>query len=175
MAGFEVITYGRFWVITEAIPNRWDAEKEQLDWILVGNGYLAKLLPQVSVEDQWGLLEASIQRTIRPMPKDKKQADEWLKTNRVCGDALLDEFTSPSRPAVKRFSIGGFAYVQGIMNPWSVVLYVDETKVALWDFEFNDGRAPKERCFLHSVAVPATAISSIVPGESSPHHAMLVR
>ena len=43
------------------------------------------------------------------------------------------------------------------MDPWSVVLYADEKKVALWDFEFKDGTL-KERSFMHAVVVPATTI-----------------
>jgi hypothetical protein len=143
---------------TPIVPSRGDAEQEERDWHLAGNGYLAKLLPRVGVEDQWPLLETSIQRGIRPIPTEKKDADEWLENHTVFGDALLDEFTQEKEPEAKHFSVGGFAYVPRIMDPWSVVLYADEKKVALWDFEFKDGTL-KERSFMHAVVVPATAIS----------------
>jgi hypothetical protein len=95
---------------TPIVPSRGDAEQEARDWHLAGNGYLAKLLPRVGVEDQWPLLETSIQRSIRPIPTEKKDADEWLKNHTVFGDALLDEFTQEKEPEAKHLSVGGFAY-----------------------------------------------------------------
>ncbi len=148
------------YTFTLSIPKAWEMDREDRDWLLAGNGYLAKLLPRVGVESQWSTLQTAILRTIRPLPTDKKEADMWLQTNTVCGDALLDEFTNTDGHTEKRFSIGGFAYVPRIMDPWSVVLDFDEKKVALWDFEFKSGGALGQRSFLQSAVIPASAISN---------------
>lgn len=148
------------YTFTLSIPSSWEVEREDRDWLLAGNGYLGKLLPRIGVEDQWDLLQTSIQRTIRPTPKEKKEADAWLEINTVCGDALLDEFTHAPGAVAKHFSVGGFAYVPRIMDPWSVVLDVDESKVALWDFEIKSGGSLGRRSFLRSAVIPAAGISN---------------
>jgi hypothetical protein len=103
---------GKFdYCFTPIVPEPGDAEQEERDWHLAGNGYLAKLLPRIGVEEQWPLLETSIQRSIHPIPTEKKDADEWLENHTVFGDALLDELTQENEPEAKHFSVGGFAYV----------------------------------------------------------------
>jgi len=148
------------YTFTLSIPNSWEVEKEDKDWLLAGNGYLGKLLPRVRIENQWDMLKTSILRTIHPIPRKKKDADAWLEANAVCGDALLQEFTNTAERPSKNFSVGGFAYVPRLMDPWSVVLDFDESKVALWDFEIKAGGSLGRRSFLHSAVVPAIGISN---------------
>jgi hypothetical protein len=147
------------YTFTLSVPNSWEVQRENYDWLLAGNGYLGKLLPRIGVENQWNLLERSILRTIYPIPTEKKDAGSWLEINTACGEALLEEFTNTRERPAKNFSVGGFAYVPNIMDPWSVVLDFDESKVALWDFEFNGGGSLGRRSFLRSAVVPAIGIS----------------
>ncbi len=145
---------------TPSFTSKWGVEKEDRDWRLAGNGYLARLLPRVSVESQWELLQISIQRTIRPIPKYKKESDEWLELNTASGYALLDEFTNATKNEGERLSVGGFAYVPRHMEQWSVVLDVYEGKVALWDFGFKAGGNLESRRFLQSAVIPARPITN---------------
>jgi hypothetical protein len=137
-----------------------EVESEDYDWLLSGNGYPGKLLPRIGVENRWNLLETSILRTIHPIPAEKQDADSWLEINTVCGDALLEEFTNTTERPAKNISVGGFAYVPHIMNPWSVVPDFDETKVALWDFEIKSGGSLGRRSFLRSAVIHAVGISN---------------
>jgi phosphatidylserine/phosphatidylglycerophosphate/cardiolipin synthase-like enzyme len=148
------------YTFTLSIPKEWELGREDRDWLLAGNGYLAKLLPRISVESQWNTLQTAILRTIRPIPADKKGADVWLQTNTLCGDALLDEFTNTDGRTEKRISVGGFAYVPRMMDPWSVVLDYDEKKVALWDFEFKPEGVLARRSFLQSAVISASSIQN---------------
>src|ERR1700759_1876539 len=97
---------------------------------LAGSGLLThlsrRLLPRVGVENQWKLLETSIPWTIRQIPQWKIDSDAWLAINVPCGEALLDEFTNANQAVSKHFSVGGFAYVPSITDPWSVVLDVED-------------------------------------------------
>jgi hypothetical protein len=148
------------YTFTLSVPNSWEVEREDHDWLLAGNGYLGKLLPRVGVENQWNLLETSILRTIHPIPAEKKDADTWLEINMACGDALLEEFTDTTERPEKNFSVGGFAFVPRRIDPWSVVLDFDDTKVAIWDFEIEAGGSLGRRSFLRSAVVPAIGISN---------------
>ncbi len=152
---------------TPSIPHAWCSEKQDRDWLLAGNGYLGKLLPRIGVENNWKLLETSIQRTIRPIPQWKIDADAWLAINVPCGEALLDEFTNADKAFSKRFSVGGFAYVPSITDPWSVVLDVEDDKVALWDFQLKEDGVLQPRRFLQSVVIPAKAINGAPPAYAS--------
>lgn len=146
------------YTFTLSIPDFWEVEKEDKDWLLAGNGYLGKLLPRFRIENQWDMLKTSILRTIHPIPTKKKDADAWLETNAVCGDALLEEFTNTAEHPAKNFSVGGVAYVPRLMDPWSVVLDFDDRKVALWDFEIKADGSLGRRSFLRSFVVPAIGI-----------------
>ena len=148
---------------TPSIPHAWCSKKQDRDWLLAGNGYLGKLLPRIGVENQWKLLETSIQRTLRPVPQWKIDADAWLAINVPCGEALLDEFTNTEKAISKRFSVGGFAYAPSITDPWSVVLDVEDDKVALWDFQFKEDGVLQPRRFLQSVVIPAKVIDDAPP------------
>jgi hypothetical protein len=46
------------------------------------------------------------------------------------------------------------------MDPWSVVLDFDDSKVAPWDFEIKAGGSLGRRSFLRSVVAPAIGISN---------------
>lgn len=146
------------YTFTLSIPAAWEEDHEDREFKLAGNGYLAKLLPRIGVENQWQTLETTILRTIRPVPIEKRDADAWLKMNNMCGDALLEKFTGATPIVAKSFSVGGFAYVPHLVEPWSVVLDVNEKIVGLWDFETKPGGSLVQRRFLRSAAIPAVAI-----------------
>jgi hypothetical protein len=56
------------------------------------------------------------------------------------------------------FSVGGFAYVPNKIEPWTVVLDVDERLVRVWDFESDGGGGIKSKGFLKTIAYPGPTL-----------------
>jgi hypothetical protein len=139
----------------KTLPPVWEVGSKTHEFSLAGNGYLAKLLPGLVQQEQYNVLQATLQKTIAPTLAERKAADEWLHRNREIGSLLASKIPTPlEHPSATDFHIGGLAYVPNIIAPWSVILNVDDKLIRLWDFNNDEGGFLKGRGFLRRVAVP---------------------
>src|ERR1035438_8193576 len=96
-----------------------------------------------------------MQKTIAPALEEKKSVDQWLHRNVEIGRLIASDLrVSASQTSAFHFHIGGLAYVPNIIEPWSVILDVDDKLIHLWDFDDDKGSLRKGRGFLRRVAVP---------------------
>jgi len=139
----------------KALKPVWEAGPENHEFALAGNAYLAKLLPGLVQQDQCNSLRATMQKTIAPALEEKKSVDQWLHRNVEIGRLIASDLrVSASQTSAFHFHIGGLAYVPNIIEPWSVILDVDDKLIHLWDFDDDKGSLRKGRGFLRRVAVP---------------------
>jgi hypothetical protein len=137
------------------VPPVWTFEDPgQHDFLLAGNGYLGKLLPRLVADDLAKSLEMAVLSTIDPAPKEKAHADSWLGRNLILGRSLKPGTSTIPTGGTANFKIGGYAYVPNRVEPWTVVLDVDDKLVKLWDFEESKDGILEHRGFLRSVVMP---------------------
>ena len=145
------------------VPPVWTFEDpREHDFLLAGNGYLAKLFPRLVADDLARSLEIAVLSTIDSAPKEKARADSWLGRNLILGSSLRPGTLTISRGGTANFRVGGYAYVPNRVEPWTVVLDVDDKLVKLWDFEESKDGNLEHRGFLRSVVMPFQPSDSTV-------------
>jgi hypothetical protein len=92
--------------------------------------------------------------TISPIPKKKADATAWLARNLRLGHNLKMGASTKLNSAPRTFTVGGFAYVPNRVEPWTVVLEVNDKLVKLWDFEEGKDGNLESRGFMHSFVMP---------------------
>jgi hypothetical protein len=137
------------------VPPVWTFEDPgEHDFLLAGNGYLGKLFPRLVTDDLAKSLEMAVLSTIDPAPKEKADADAWLDRNLILGRSLKPGISTISRDETANFRVGGYAYVPNRVEPWTVVLEVNEKLVKLWDFEESKDGNLEHRGFMRSFVLP---------------------
>jgi hypothetical protein len=137
------------------VPPVWTFEDPgEYDFILAGNGYLGKLFPRLVVDDLAKSLEMAVLSTIDPVPTEKADADAWLDRNLILGRSLKPGTSTISKDGTANFRVGGYAYVPNRVEPWTVVLEVNDKLVKLWDFEESKDGNLEHRGFMRSFVMP---------------------
>jgi hypothetical protein len=137
------------------VPPVWTFEDPgEYDFLLAGNGYLGKLFPRLVVDDLAKSLEMAVLSTIDLAPKEKAAADAWLNRNLILGRSLKSRTSTISKDGTANFKVGGYAYVPNRVEPWSVVLEVNDKLVKLWDFEESKDGNLEHRGFMRSFVMP---------------------
>lgn len=139
----------------QVVPPVWTYEDlDSYNFALAGNGYIGKLFPRLVADDLSKSLEMAVFSTINPGPKDRADANAWLDRSLGLGRTLrLGNSTEPAERS-KGFRIGEFAYVPDHVDPWTVVLAVDDKLVKVWDFEEEQNGNLMSRGFMHSFVMP---------------------
>jgi hypothetical protein len=140
------------------VPPVWTfKDPGEYDFLLAGNGSLGKLFPRLVADGLANSLEMAVLSTINPVPKAKADAGAWLDRNLILGSSLGSRKSSASKKGTATYRIGGYAYVPNRMEPWTVILEVNDKLVKLWDFgESKDGNLA-HRGFMRSFVVPFQA------------------
>ena len=137
------------------VPPVWTFEDPgEYDFLLAGNGYLGKLFPRLVVDDLAKSLEMAVLSTIDLAPKEKAAADAWLDRNLILGRSLKRVTSTTSKDGRANFKVGGYAYVPNRVEPWTVVLEVNDKLVKLWDFEESKDGNLEHRGFMRSFVMP---------------------
>jgi hypothetical protein len=114
------------------VPPVWTFEDPgEYDFLLAGNGYLVRLFPRLVEDDLGKSLEMAVLSTIDPVPKKKADAHVWLDRNLILGWSLGPGNSSISMDGTAKFRVGGYAYVPNRVEPWTVVLEVNDKLVKL--------------------------------------------
>jgi len=106
------------------------------------------------VDDLAKSLEMAVLSTIDLAPKEKAAADAWLDRNLILGRSLKPRTSTISKDGTANFKVGGYAYVPNRVEPWTVVLEVNDKLVKLWDFEESKECKSEKRGFMRSFVMP---------------------
>jgi hypothetical protein len=137
------------------VPPVWTFEYPgEHEFLLAGNGYLGKLFPRLAVDDLAKSLQMAVLSTIDPTPQEKAHAGAWLDLNLALGKCLKPDTSTVPKDGMANFKVGGYAYVPNRVEPWTVVLEVNDKLVKLWDFEESKDGKLERRGFLRSFVTP---------------------
>jgi hypothetical protein len=96
----------------------------------------------------------AVQSTIALVVKEKSAADSWLCRNATLGKALNAGPTRTLKKGSANLRVGGFAYVPNKVDPWTVILDVDDKAVRLWDFKEDTDGNLERLGFIRSFVTP---------------------
>jgi hypothetical protein len=144
---------------TPSIPPAWQKDRVERDFLFIGNAYIGKLFPRLILDQLEKPLELALHSTIEAVPKQKALASSWLNRNLSLGNDLLTGFSVSSTDRSAKSAVGGFAYVPNKIDPWTVVLDVDDRLVRVWDFEADGKDGIVSKGFLKQVVLSYEAHS----------------
>jgi hypothetical protein len=146
----------------QVVPPVWTLDNPgEHEFLLAGNGYLGKLLPRLVTDDLAKPLEMAVLSTIRPIPKEKADATAWLARSLSLGLTLKTGPSTMLASERQTFTIGGYACVPNQVEPWSVVLEVNDKLVKVWDFATGKDVNLERRGFMHSFVIPFLANQTV--------------
>ena len=141
----------------QMVPPVWTYEdSSSYEFALAGNGYLGKLFPRLVADDLSKSLEMAVLSTINASPRETANAKGWLNRSFQLGRTLRLSTPTSSLARSTEFRVGGYAYVPERVEPWTVVLEVDDKLVKLWDFGQDTDGNLNRRGFMHSFVTPFT-------------------